>query len=87
MQQIGQFPYPGPDLILIAIQMPDMDGLEITRILRADATISNIPILALTSYAMKGAEERILEAGCDGYLAKPFDIQELLNQMAKYLPG
>jgi len=76
-----------PDLILMDVQMPKMDGLETTRILKADATTSNIPVLALTSYAMKGDEERILEAGCDGYLAKPFDIQELLKTVAEYLSG
>ena len=76
-----------PDLILMDIQMPEMDGLEATRILKADATTSNIPVLALTSYAMKGDEERILEAGCDGYLAKPFNIQELLKTVAEYLSG
>ncbi len=74
-----------PDLILMDIQMPEMDGLEATRILKVDATTSNIPILALTSYAMKGDKERMLQAGCDGYLSKPFDIQELLKQVAKYL--
>ncbi len=76
-----------PDLILMDIQMPEMDGLEATRILKADATTRNIPILALTSYAMKGDRERILEAGCDGYLAKPIDIQELLKKVAEHLPG
>jgi len=76
-----------PDLILMDIQMPVMDGLEATRILKADATTSNIPVLALTSYAMKGDEERILQAGCDGYLAKPFNIRELLKTVAEYLSG
>ncbi len=71
-----------PDLILMDIMMPVMDGLEATRILKADATTSNIPILALTSYAMSGDKEKILEAGCDGYLAKPLDIQELLKEVA-----
>ncbi len=75
-----------PDLILMDVQMPKMDGLEATRILKADTT-RNIPILALTSYAMKGDKERILKAGCDGYLAKPFDIQELLKTVAEYLSG
>ncbi len=74
-----------PDLILMDIMMPVMDGLEATRILKADATTANIPILALTSYAMRGDAERVLEAGCDGYLSKPFDIRELLKQVAKYL--
>ena len=74
-----------PDLILMDIQMPEMDGLEATRIIKADASTRHIPVLALTSYAMKGDEGKILQAGCDGYLAKPFDIQELLKQVAKYL--
>ncbi len=76
-----------PDLILMDVQMPVMDGIEASRILKADATTSNIPVLALTSYAMKGDEERILQAGCDGYLAKPFDIKELLKRVAEYLSG
>ncbi len=76
-----------PDLILMDVQMPKTDGLEATRILKADAATRNIPIIALTAYVMKGDEERILEAGCDGYLSKPFDIQELLKEVAKYFPG
>ena len=76
-----------PDLILIDIQMPEMDGLEATRILKTDATTRNIPVLALTSYAMKGDKERILAAGCDGYLAKPLNIKELLKIVAEYLSG
>ncbi len=76
-----------PDLILMDIQMPEMDGLEATRILKTDAATRNIPILALSSYAMKGDKERILAAGCDGYLAKPFDIKELLKIVAEYLSG
>jgi two-component system cell cycle response regulator DivK len=74
-----------PDLILMDVQMPKMDGLEATRILKADATTSNIPVLALTSYAMKGDKERILEAGCDGYIAKPIDIKEFLKLVTEYL--
>ncbi len=76
-----------PDLILMDVQMPKMDGLEATRILKADATTSNIPVLALTSYAMKGDKERVLEAGCNGYLPKPFNIQELLKEVTEYLSG
>ncbi len=74
-----------PDLILMDIQMPEISGLEATRILKADFTTSNIPVLALTAYAMKGDAERILQAGCDGYLAKPVDIKELLKEVAKYV--
>lgn len=76
-----------PDLILMDIQMPAMDGLEATRILKADATTSNIPVLAVTSYAMKGDEDKIFKAGCNGYIAKPYNIQELLKEVAKYLSG
>ncbi|MFC2052236.1 response regulator [Chloroflexota bacterium] len=76
-----------PDLILMDIQMPEMDGLEATQILKADAITSNIPILALTAYAMKGDKERMLEVGCDGYLSKPVDIKEVLKEVAKYLSG
>ncbi len=76
-----------PDLILMDIQLPRMDGLEATRILKADATTSNVPVIALTAYAMKGDKERILEAGCDGYLAKPINTDEFLRDMAKYLSG
>jgi len=76
-----------PDLILMDVQMPVMDGLEATRILKADTTTGNIPVLALTSYAMKGDKERILEAGCNGYLAKPFSIKKLLETVAEYLLG
>ena len=76
-----------PDVILMDIQMPKMDGLEATRILKADTTTGNIPILALTSYAMKGDEEKILQAGCDRYITKPIDIKELLKKVAEYLSG
>ncbi len=74
-----------PDLILMDIQMPVMDGFEATRVLKADATTRNIPVIALTSYVMKGDKERILQAGCDGYITKPIDIQEFLKKVAEYL--
>ena len=74
-----------PDLILMDIMMPNMDGLEATRILKADASTSSIPIIALTSYAMAGDKERILQAGCDHYITKPIDIKEFLKNVADYL--
>jgi two-component system cell cycle response regulator DivK len=74
-----------PDLILMDIMMPKMDGLEATRIIKADAATKHIPILALTSYAMKGDRERTIEAGCNGYIAKPVDIGELLKAVKDYL--
>jgi two-component system cell cycle response regulator DivK len=74
-----------PDLILMDIMMPRMDGLEATRIIKADATTKHIPIVALTSFAMKGDRERTLEAGCNAYIAKPVDIQELLKAVSGFL--
>jgi two-component system, cell cycle response regulator DivK len=74
-----------PDLILMDIQLPGMDGLEATGLLkRADATRA-IPVIALTALAMKGDEERIRAAGCDGYIAKPLRYQEFLTSIAAQL--
>ena len=67
-----------PDLILMDIQLPGMDGLEATALLKADNATRAIPVVALTALAMKGDEERIRAAGCDGYIAKPLDYKELL---------
>jgi two-component system cell cycle response regulator DivK len=74
-----------PDLILMDIMMPKMDGLEATRIIKADEKTKHIPIIALTSYAMKGDREKTIEAGCDGYIAKPIDIKEVLKAIEHYL--
>jgi CheY-like chemotaxis protein len=74
-----------PDLILMDIQMPIMDGFEAIRILKTDTETNNIPIVALTSYAMVGDEERMYKAGCDGYLTKPIEIKEFLKKVAEYL--
>ena len=67
-----------PDLILMDIQLPGMDGLEATVLLKGDETTRGIPVIALTALAMKGDEERIRAAGCDGYIAKPMRYQEFL---------
>jgi len=74
-----------PDLILMDIMLPKMDGLEATRMLKMNPDTTHIPIVALTAYAMKGDRERTLEAGCNGYIAKPIDIQELLKTVKRYL--
>jgi two-component system, cell cycle response regulator DivK len=67
-----------PDLILMDIQLPGMDGLQATALLKASEETRDIPVIALTALAMKGDEERILAAGCDGYIAKPLDYKNFL---------
>jgi two-component system cell cycle response regulator DivK len=71
-----------PDLILMDIQLPGMDGLAATAILKHDPLTRDVPVFALTALAMKGDEERIRAAGCDGYIAKPIGIQEFLATIA-----
>ena len=74
-----------PRLILMDIQLPGMDGLELTRRLKADPARQDIIILALTAYAMKGDEAKARKAGCDGYITKPIDIDTLPLIIAKHL--
>jgi CheY-like chemotaxis protein len=74
-----------PKLILMDIQLPGMDGLELTRKLKADPSRRDIVILALSAYAMKGDDERARAAGCDGYVTKPIDIEALPATVAGYL--
>jgi two-component system cell cycle response regulator DivK len=76
-----------PDLILMDIQLPGMDGLQATALLKQDDTTRAIPVIALTALAMKGDEERIRAAGCDGYIAKPMRYQEFLATVAAQLVG
>ena len=73
------------DIILCDINMPVMDGLEATTALKADAATSAIPIVALTAYALGEDEDKILEAGCDAYLAKPIDFKALLAKIREFL--
>jgi two-component system, cell cycle response regulator DivK len=75
-----------PDLILMDIQLPGMDGLEATRQLKRDGSTSGIPVIALTALAMKGDEERIRAAGCDGYIAKPLAYRDLFAILSAQLP-
>ncbi|MEJ2691609.1 MAG: response regulator [Candidatus Thiodiazotropha sp.] len=70
-----------PHLILMDIQLPGVNGLDATRQLKEHPVTADIPVFALTAFAMKGDEERILGAGCDGYIAKPFDYKELLARV------
>jgi CheY-like chemotaxis protein len=74
-----------PDLILLDIQLPEMDGLELAR--KIKRKLGDIPIIAVTAYAMKGDRERILSAGCDGYVSKPIDTRELPRMIAGTLEG
>jgi CheY-like chemotaxis protein len=78
-----------PRLILMDLQMPGMDGFELTRRLKATPAHRDVVILALTAYAMKGDEEKAREAGCDGYISKPIDTRSLPAQVAHHLqpPG
>lgn len=75
-----------PPLILMDIHMPGMDGLTATKLLKADEKTRDIKIVAITALAMKGDEQRILEAGCDHYISKPISYKELLKIVARYLP-
>lgn len=74
-----------PDLILMDLQLPGIDGLECARLVKADPVTSAIPIVALTSFAMKGDDEKALTAGCDGYLTKPIDTRTFAETVASYL--
>ena len=74
-----------PDLILMDIQLPKMDGYEATQQIKSIAELKTIPIIAVTSYALSGAEAKARAAGCDGYIAKPFSPRELLAKIRKYL--
>src|SRR6202521_2236222 len=74
-----------PDLILMDIQLPGMDGLEATGLLKRDDATRAIPVIALTALAMKGDEARIRAAGCDGYIAKPMGVHEFLATIATQL--
>src|SRR5215210_3557330 len=74
-----------PDLILMDIQLPGMDGLQATALLKSDEKTRKIPVFALTALAMKGDEERIRAAGCDGYMAKPLAYREFLVVVAAQL--
>ncbi|HZT33975.1 MAG TPA: response regulator [Bryobacteraceae bacterium] len=74
-----------PLLILVDIQLPGMDGLELTRLLKQDPRTSDILVVALTAFAMKGDEERARAAGCDGYITKPIDTRALPVQIRNYL--
>lgn len=74
-----------PDLILMDIQLPEISGLEVTKMLKADDELKGIPVIAVTAFAMKGDEEKIREGGCEGYIAKPISVPHFLETVRKFL--
>lgn len=74
-----------PDLILMDIQLPEVSGLEVTRQIKADPALADIPVIAVTAFAMKGDEERIREGGCEDYIAKPISVVSFLEKVKRYL--
>ncbi len=74
-----------PDLILMDINMPDMDGYSLTYEIKSLPGLESVPVIALTANVMKGDRERTLQAGCDGYIEKPIDIDRFLDQVAAFL--
>jgi two-component system, cell cycle response regulator DivK len=74
-----------PDLILMDISLPRMDGLEATSLLKADASTADIPIVAVTAHAMREDEERVRRAGCDGYLAKPVEPRRVVQEVERFV--
>ncbi|HEY1888207.1 MAG TPA: response regulator [Roseiarcus sp.] len=74
-----------PDLILMDIQLPLVDGYEATRSIKGDAELKHIPIIAVTSYALGGDEQKAQEAGCDAYVAKPYSTRHLLAKIGQFL--
>ena len=74
-----------PDLILMDIQLPEVSGLDVTRWIKEDDSISFIPVIAVTAFAMKGDEERMLRGGCEAYLSKPISVAKFLETVRAYL--
>jgi CheY-like chemotaxis protein len=76
-----------PDLIILDIQLPVMDGHAVARELKADSALADVPVLAVTSYAMTGDRERILASGCTGYMEKPIDPETFAQEIARFVPA
>jgi len=74
-----------PDLILMDIQLPEVSGLEVTQKIKSDEQLANIPVIAVTAFAMKGDEERIRAGGCEDYIAKPISVVSFLEKVKRYL--
>ena len=74
-----------PDLVLMDIHLPGMDGLSVVRQMKEDSRTKTIPILALTAHAMRGDRDRFLQAGCDGYISKPIDVKTFVPSIQRYI--
>ncbi len=74
-----------PDLILMDIQLPEVSGLEVTKWLKEDDSLADIPVIAVTAFAMKGDEEKIIEGGCEAYIAKPISVASFLETIKSFL--
>lgn len=74
-----------PDLILMDIQLPEVSGLDITRMIKAEDDLKDIPIIAVTAFAMKGDEDKIRECGCNGYISKPISIGSFIETIQSHL--
>ena len=74
-----------PDLILMDIQLPEVSGLEVTKWIKEDETISSIPVIAVTAFAMKGDEERIRQGGCEAYISKPISVATFIKTIQYYI--
>jgi CheY-like chemotaxis protein len=74
-----------PRLVLMDIQLPDVDGLQLTREFKSDPELRDIPVVAVTSYAMKGDRQKSIDAGCEGYITKPIDTRQFPLEIEKYL--
>jgi two-component system, cell cycle response regulator DivK len=76
-----------PDLIIMDIQLPEISGLDVTRLLKADADLKSIPVIAVTAFAMKGDEQKIREGGCEDYISKPISVSTFISVVQKHLAG
>lgn len=74
-----------PDLILMDIQLPEISGLDVTRMLKDDAELKSIPVIAVTAFAMKGDEQKIREGGCEDYISKPISVTNFMEKIQKHL--
>lgn len=74
-----------PDLILMDIQLPEVSGLDVTRWLKDDEELKDIPVIAVTAFAMKGDEQKIREGGCEDYISKPISVTQFMDTVKKYI--